>query len=221
MARFKSNIFTSIHGKLGGNVFSKNGSGLVVRSRRTANSVYTQPRLEANSNFAYTSSFWRGLSEPQQESWHEASEGKGGFQLFKKCNANRLLIGQSLLSEPLEKPSIPTPTASAVVFSPVPKVWVIGVSVLFDISVNGLVAIAKATGPISAGIKNPTGTNFRLIGSQQSDSGFIPLVEFNQAWQARYGNPSNYIGLIIGMSVKVIDIESGYGTKYIKVIGQI
>lgn len=218
MARFKSHVFTEIRGSLGGNIFRRDKSGLVVRSRRTANSVYTQSNSIAKSQFAYTSSFWKGLTDNKRESWHEAAEGKGGFQLFKKCNANRLLIGESLISEPLEKPSIPLFTVEAVVFSPVPNVWVIGASVEFGVSVYNLVAVAQSTGALSAGIKNVAGSYYRNIGQQEASGGIIPLVEFNQAWQSKYGDPGNYSGLQIGMSVKMVDVASGYGTKYIKSI---
>lgn len=207
-------MFSDIRGKLGGNVFSKGKSGLVVRSRRTANSVYTPLALQQRSQFAFISSFWRSLSEPQQESWHEAAEGKGGFQLFKKCNANRLLVEESVLLEPLVKPQL-------VDFVVIPNYRINAINqVVFEVSYNyGLPRpewrlYIMSTGALSSGISRTTESNYRFmtlqpLGEDQSDD-----IDVSDSWQAIFGSPLEMIGSSSFIKVKAIHKPSGYATPY-------
>lgn len=219
MARFKSHIFTEIRGYLGGNIFRRDKSGLVVRSRRTANSVYTQSNSIAKSQFAYISSFWRGLTEPQQEQWHEAAEGKGGFQLFKKCNSNRLLVGESLISEPMPKPDLAIFTVEVKYRVRTDNVVVFEVAYLYDIPQPDWRLYIMSTGALSAGKSTAADSYYRFIklqplGEDQGDD-----IDVGTEWQARFGSPVDRIGDSAFVKVKSVHKPSGYATPYIKVKG--
>ena len=219
MARFKSHIFTEIRGQLGGNVFSKNKSGLVVRSRRTANSVYTQSNSIARSNFAYISSFWRSLTEPQQEQWHAASEGKGGFQLFKKRNSNRLLLGLGLLPEPVIDPDQAIFTVEVKYRVRTDNVVVFEVGYLYDIPQPEWKLYIMSTGALSAGISRVTESYYRFLVIQPDGEDQGDDIDVGPEWQALYGSPVDRIGNAAFIKVKAIHKPSGYATPYKQVRG--
>ena len=76
MARIKFGMMmTDARGKLGGQVFSKNRSGAIVRTKVTPRNPQTFAQASARSRLGSFSSGWASLTEEMREGWNSAAAG--------------------------------------------------------------------------------------------------------------------------------------------------
>lgn len=213
---FRSVIAASLIGSIGGCTYTKSVSGRVVRGKRATRYTPTRVSSQAASQFGMVSSIWRTLTDSQRESWYEAAEGNGGFQLFKKRNANRLLAGMPVLLEPAPVPELMDFTTTFDIFSDFPGLFVMQVSVISDVDLDRYVAYVMATGPVSRGVGNVAASRYRFVGSGQNIAGGPIVFEVQDSWQSRYGNLAGYEQEIVYMKLKLIDKVSGYAYQIVR-----
>lgn len=113
MAKIKFGMMmTDARGKLGGQVFSKNRGGAYVRTKVTPSNPQTADQVAQRALLASASQSWRGLTEPERESWNGAVSNFSstnvfgdiinptGAQLHTKININIALAGGVAVTTP-------------------------------------------------------------------------------------------------------------------------
>jgi hypothetical protein len=138
-----SAVVSEARGKEGGVIFSRNTYGSYIKSKvspTNPQTIYQQTQRGTFTNIAQT---WRTLTEVQKASWtllgQQATRvnifgdqtNYSGFSVFMKCNRNRVLTGQAILTTAPTLPTIPSLTLTnftavagvasmTVVFTPTP-----------------------------------------------------------------------------------------------------
>lgn len=85
MARLSS-IFGELRGSIGGNTFSLNKSGQIIRQRVSPTQPRTQNQTTARSNFARSVQQWASLSAENQSSWRGFAADANRFNPIKRMN---------------------------------------------------------------------------------------------------------------------------------------
>lgn len=93
MAKFISNLFADIRGKLNGNVFSKNAYGPIVRNKISPVNPQTTSQSNRRSIMAYLSSSWRSLSDGDRQLWINAAPG---WPVVDQFGNTQVLAGNAL-----------------------------------------------------------------------------------------------------------------------------
>jgi photosystem II stability/assembly factor-like uncharacterized protein len=99
-------------GKLGGQVFSRSGAGVILKRKVSPINRNSQLQLNVRSRMSSISSTWHSLLESQRTLWNAFANDRpysndfgqtihlSGFGMFCKLNANRASIYLSLLTTP-------------------------------------------------------------------------------------------------------------------------
>jgi hypothetical protein len=121
-------IVTDMMNKLGGQVFSRNGSGPYVRNLVIPTNPTTIYKTVVKGNMTSLSEMWRTLSPSERKSWNDETVNylrtnnvgdtyfMSGFQLFMSLNRNLFTAGLTLATTPAAKvipPDTDTFTVSA------------------------------------------------------------------------------------------------------------
>ena len=109
-------MVADIRGKLNGNYFAKRHNTIILArcGSKLTKADAGRTALQANrNNMAYISSQWKGLGADQHLLWNNAASlltwysktgepyTPTGYQYYCQCNANRTIIGKSLLGAPV------------------------------------------------------------------------------------------------------------------------
>lgn len=171
VARVKTSVIVaSIEGKIGGSVFQRTRSGLVLKANNKKVNKNTVAQSLLKSVTASMQSQWFQLSDQDRQLWltfakfarvqHRNSTQfiLNGQQLFLKANIVRTLYSQSLLNPPEFSKCIALP----VTFSPSLSGGdlLLNASRLVDSTVEFVVCYA--TVPVSPTVNNP-GSRYRLM----------------------------------------------------------
>jgi len=184
-------IVSEIRNKIAATVFTKNKAGASIRNRVTPINRRSPNQTNRRQILASLSAQWRGLTQAERNSWNNAgpsypqTDNLGqtifltGEQLFVRCNANLLLIGQPQVT------SAPTPTSFDVLsFTSLTATADDGVlSLAFTPTVPaGYEMVVRATAPVSPGKSFIADSAFRFIKS------ISPAATSPQAISAEYAN---------------------------------
>lgn len=165
-------IVSEIRGKIAATVFTKNKAGASIRNRVTPINRRSVGQTEQRQQLAALAAQWRGLTEAQRLSWNNAgpsfpqTDNLGqtifltGEQLFVRCNANLILIGEAQIT------SAPTPTSFDVLsFTSITADASAGtIALAFAPTVPaGYVMVVRATPPVSQGKSFVAQSAFRFI----------------------------------------------------------
>jgi hypothetical protein len=112
LVRFGNGV-SEIRGSIAGNVFSRNGSGAIIRNRINPVNPQTQAQMDVRYLFGYLAARFADLTLTQKELWDEyaalLSFGKNklgesisysGRQAYQMCNSNLVLAGTQIISGP-------------------------------------------------------------------------------------------------------------------------
>jgi len=165
-------IVSEIRGKIAATVFTKNKAGASIRNRVTPINRRSVGQTEQRQSLASLAAQWRGLSEAERLSWNNSSpsfpqtDNLGqtifltGEQLFIRCNANLVLIGEPQIT------SAPTPTSFDVLsFTSLTADASAGtLSLAFAPTVPaGYQMVVRATAPVSPGKSFIPKSAFRYV----------------------------------------------------------
>lgn len=172
MAKFTPGaIVSEVRNKIAATVFTKNKAGASIRNRVTPINRRSANQTNRRQILASLSAQWRGLSQAQRNSWNNAAPSfpqtdnlgqtitLSGEQLFVRCNANLLLIGESQIT------SAPTPTSFDVLaFTSLTATADDGVvSLAFSPTVPaGYSMVVRSTPPVSPGKQFIPNSAFRF-----------------------------------------------------------
>jgi hypothetical protein len=166
-------IISEMRGKVAATVYTKNKAGASIRNRTTPINRRSTGQTQKRQQLSSLSSLWRGLTASQIAGWNSAAasfpqqDSLGqtifltGAQLYIRCNANLILIGQAAISD------APTPASFAVLalgaltmdassgtatlaFTPTPVP-------------TGFSLVVRATRPVSAGKSFVGSSEFRFV----------------------------------------------------------
>lgn len=194
MARIKfGNVVVDMRGKISGNVYSKNKGGAYSRVRV----VPVNPRSAAQSAvraiFTVLSQAWKGLSDPERQSWRAAV---GGFPVKNSLGDSHNLSGNALyvaLNKNLADVNLPA-MAEAPTPQPVDTVEVL--TAVADNSSQSLVITLAAVLPADTSLKiflsNAVSAGVASIGSKMRqidyrNSGDAALMTLTTEYLAKFG----------------------------------
>lgn len=107
-----SALISEMRNKLNGSVFAKNRGGNYLRNKVTPVNPQSAFQTNVRGIFASISSAWRGLTQPQRDSWIAAAvdfpytdvfgdtRTLSGNALHQKLNQNLVLMGESAITSP-------------------------------------------------------------------------------------------------------------------------
>lgn len=220
--KFKfGSIISDGSGKLGGQVYTKNRSGNIIKTKVTPFNPASSAQSFVRNNKALVVSAWQGLSDTDRSLWIKFSEfhpqkdrfGQihylSGYGIFTKCNMVRLNLGYTLLYQPVElTPFDNWEVLDIQSFSLNPSIW------LFlrpSIAPDFIIQI-YATPVLSPGVNYFHG-QFRLIGVLGSGQSFP--VNLYSLWFAKFGGILT-TGYAIAFKIAIIDSSSGFISHSVK-----
>ena len=115
-----STLVSGVSGKSNGSVFATGGSGAYFRNNTNKKKVQNSLNSVRKSQFVAVTSYWRNLTELQQQAWNDATvnfpknnrfgdkRNYSGFELFTSVNNIRLQNGLTMVVSPPAPVSVPT-----------------------------------------------------------------------------------------------------------------
>lgn len=172
MAKAKFGMMvTDMRNKVGGQVFTKNRGGAVVRTKVTPANPQTASQSSVRNRFTTLSQAWRALTQAQRDAWNAAVTGyqrtdifgdlrsPSGLNLFQRLNNVLLAIGETQI----DTPPLPGEVANCYVTSVTAAVAVPAMSIVLNAAVPADTAVKLfATEPMSPG-REFVKSQFRLI----------------------------------------------------------
>ena len=232
MARFLSHIVTDARGSVAGTTFSKNKTGLYMRSKVKGGNPSTAAQSVARGKFGAISQQWRGLLPEERNAWDEAAQfvswqdslgqsfTPSGFQLFMQRNNNLQAIDEDVITQPVVAPSAPVVAIDDLIatheeLAPDTLDYFIGVSG----DATGWVAEIQASAPIGAGIASIPAGRYRTIATR-TDPTDAEQAEISNDWRDIYRPGSgddmfaNDVGQKIFVRMRVVHVASGVATPW-------
>jgi len=219
MAKIKFSVgIAAASGKVGGNVFSRNGSGAYLKTFAMPVNPNTSKQQAVRAAFAVQVAAWRGLSAAQQQAWKDiasqypSQDALGnkiqysGQQLFIKLNQNLTTAGQSGLSSPKIPQSFTVMSLDSFAIS-----TTAGLLTEADVDVSAVGAATEAfiltvTPGLSGGITSPGKSQFRKV-QVVADASLSSTTDIIASYQALYGNPE--LGAKVFVSVSILNKNTG------------
>lgn len=203
-------MMTDARGKLGGQVFSKNRSGAIVRTKVSPVNPQSVSQSRVRNIFGSLSSAWRNLAEVDRLAWIAQATttvktnifgdnyNTTGKNLFVSLNSNLGTCGLPAILTPAE----PQPTGYVDQLEGVYDIAGEEFSitrVLNDVPA-GSYLVFEATAPSSAGIYNFKG-KYKVFLVVLASATVTPELYYN-AYNEKFGNPAE--GQKIGFRVKIV-----------------
>lgn len=219
MAKIKFSVgISAASGKVGGNVFSRNGSGAYLKSFSMPVNPNTTKQQAVRAAFATQVAAWRNLTSAQQQLWKDmapqypAQDALGnqiqysGQQLFVKLNQSLTTAGLTAITSPLVPQSF-----SNLVFGAFSMTNTAGVLTAADVEISAAGTsdesfIVTMTPSLSAGITSPGKSSFRKTFTE-NDASAGSTLDVVTAYQALYGNPE--LGTKVFASVTLLNNNTG------------
>lgn len=202
-------------GKLGGQVFSKNRAGAIIRTKVTPANPQTTEQMNSRQLLATYSEKWRTLTQVERNAWNSAVDdfkktnvfgdlkSPTGKNLYTALNINLSLVGGVELSNP------PSPTAVPDSSVTITSLDFDAATDTFSLILDGLnqstanVALVYATEPLSPGISYMKG-RFRLV---DSDNHPAQPLNLSTIYASRFGVPA--LGKKIAFRVELVNFLTG------------
>lgn len=203
-------MMTDARGKLGGQVFTKNRSGAVVRTKVTPVNPQSVPQSIARATLGGNSSAWANLTEEQRLSWIAGADSiiktnifgdtykPSGKNYFVSVNSNLKLASKPILNSAPEAVAPDQITSLTAEYDKLAET--LKLTVVLQNGDPDTTVIVKATRPASAGKYNFSG-QYVVIDTFPGDSPSTPL-ELGIAYSSKYGSPA--VGSKIGFEVYAI-----------------
>lgn len=196
MAKIKwGMIVVDGRGKLGGQVFSKNKSGAIIRTKVTPSNPRTAAQQMVRGILGSISAGWSALTAAAIAAWNSASADwartnefgdpvtLSGKSLYQALNQNLLLVGASAVTLPPLKTDMPTSVlASATVDTTAATLVLTGV----DTSANYHIVV-EATPMVPEGMSNVT-TKYRRVYNSLANT-FVAADAYSDLI-AKFGAPT-------------------------------
>lgn len=207
-------VVTDMRGKLGGQVFTKNRGGAVVRTKVTPSNGQSPAQSTVRNRFTSLSQAWRGLTQAQRDAWNAAVinfqrtdvfgdlRSPSGLNLYQRLNNVLLSVGETAISTP----PLPSEVANSYATAVSAAVATPALSVTLNATIPANTAVKLfATAPMSAG-REFVKSQFRLI--DILDAAATSPVNALAAYVAKFGNTGE-IGQKIFVKTVPVNITTG------------
>ncbi len=209
-------IVSEVRNKIAATVFTKNKAGASIRNRTTPINRRSTGQTEQRQQLSSLSSSWRGLTQAQRDGWNSAAasfpqqDNLGqtifltGAQLYVRCNANLVLIGEAQIV------NAPSPASFAVLgFTSLTMDASSGsASLAFTPTVpTGFTLVVRATAPISPGKSFVPSSAFRFI--QEVAAAATSPQDIAAAYIAIFGAITSKAGQKVFVEMFLIQTATG------------
>lgn len=229
--KFSSIGITSILGKAGGSVYSRNKGGSYFKNFVMPSNPRTIAQQTVRALFGAIAQAWRSLTAAQREAWNQGavnfpyqdafgdSKTLTGSQLHQKLNLNLGGSGQSSISDIPSPKSVPAVIDFANATANIDDLEFTVNGDLSIASIGSSVAILEATPPQSAGVSN-FGSKYRQI-ALDTIANAETVFSFDEtttyaAYVAKFGTPN--VGDNISARVKVVADNGEVSTYFTKLV---
>jgi len=219
MAKIKFSVgISAASGKVGGNVFSRNGSGAYLKSFSMPVNPNTSKQQAVRAAFATQVAAWRNLTPAQQQLWKDmapqypAQDALGnqiqysGQQLFVKLNQSLTTAGQTALTSPLVPQSFSATSLDGATVELTAGVLTTGELSLGVVGATNEALIVTITPSMSAGITSPGKSSFRKVLVVENLS-LATDYDFTTEYIALYGSPE--LGTKVFVQATILNIDTG------------
>ena len=195
-----SALVSDISGKVGGNIFSRNGSGSYVKTFKKPINPNTTKQQTVRAQMATLVASWKSLTPAQQQLWIDIapqypyqnrmgeSSTYTGQQLYIKLNMNLQVVGATLLTTP-KVPAVFSNTQVTTLEMPLVLGVLTGAEIDFSNDATaGESVIISITTSLSNGIISPSDSAFKQL-QIVTDGSAISPTDITTAYQALYGDP--------------------------------
>lgn len=226
MAKFTPGaIISEIRGTIASTTFSKNAAGAIIRNRVKPINRNSNAQNAVRQSFASISSLWRGLTQPQRNSWIEATpdfpyqDSLGqtkqltGAQLHQKLNLNLLSIGESPIQSAPPQTSFPELAVGAV--SPAAATFTVDFTP--DPVPAGFAMKVFATRPLSPGIDFVSKSDFREV--TFLDPADTSPADIFSDYTAKVSALTGQAGKKVFVELQYIEISSGIASSRVRGVG--
>ena len=226
MAKFTPGaIISEIRGTIASTTFSKNAAGAIIRNRVKPINRNSNAQNAVRQSFASISSLWRGLTQPQRNSWIEATpdfpyqDSLGqtkqltGAQLHQKLNLNLLSIGESPITTAPPQTSFPELAVGAV--SPAAATFTVAFTP--DPVPAGFAMKVFATRPLSPGIDFVSKSDFREV--TFLDPADTSPADIFSDYTAKVSALTGQAGKKVFVELQYIEISSGIASSRVRGVG--
>lgn len=213
-----SALVSDIRGKVGGNIFARNGSGAYVRSFAMPINPNTSKQQTVRTKFANLISSWKNLTKAQQQLWEdmapqypysnrlgEASQYTGQ-QLYNHLNMNLEVVGAATLDVPLVPQTFSNTRIDTFSLSNTAGVLTTGEIELLDVGLATESVVVEITTSLSGGITKPAKGLFRQV-FIESDASAGTGIDFTAQYIALYGSPE--LGATVFVRAWLINQNTG------------
>lgn len=217
MAKFTPGaIVSEVRNKIAATVFTKNKAGASIRNRTTPINRRSTGQTTQRQSLASLSSSWRGLTQSQRDAWNSAAasfpqqDNLGqtifltGAQLYVRCNANLILIGEPTITD------APSPTSfEPIAFTSLTITASTGVvSLAFTPTVPaGFAMVVRMTAPVSQGKSFVPQSAFRFL-SEVAAAATSPQVLTTQ-YAATFGAITSKAGQKVFVEMFLVEVATG------------
>lgn len=216
MAKFKSTVFSSASGKIGGQVFRTTSGGMVVSGKPSSVRKRTYDNTAWRTRVGYVSALWKTLTEAQRTTWRDrAVDGLSGFQLFCKHNLNRLGAGEFITTSPV----LTAPPAIGLI-GIAPSVYTIvagGTKSITIVTVGAGVSDwslqVQSTDPLGRGVQRTNNNRFNQI--QNFSNPRTGTYTFTTNFNFFISNLAGKAGQKVVIRVRAYHRVFGYATPWI------
>lgn len=214
-------IISEIRNKIAATVFSRNGSGAIIRNRVTPINKRSNGQTSQRQQLAAFASAWRGLTQAERDGWNNASPSfpqqdnlgqtifLSGEQLFIRSNVNLTLIGQSTITAAPVPATFAVLSLGAIVFSAAAST----VAYLPDPVPAGFELIVRATASLSPGRDFVAASSFRFI--QDAPAAAASPVDVATLYEAIFGD-TFVAGQKVFVEIFLVEIISGLAGQKVR-----
>lgn len=214
-------IVSEIRNKIAATVFSRNGSGAIIRNRIKPVNRRSTTQTEQRQLLSSLAASWRGLTAAQRESWIAAAPDfpqqdnlgqtitLSGEQFFIRCNANLVLIGQSQITSAPAPTSFEAIVIGAIVVSTAAKT----IAYTPDPVPAGYELVIRASRPLSAGKSFVSPSALRYI--QDEAAAAASPADIDAAYSALFGGTIT-AGMKVFVELFFVEIASGLAGQKVR-----
>lgn len=213
-----SNLINDISGKVGGNVFSRNGSGAYVKTKVQPTNPNTTKQQAIRGAFGANAGAWRTLTTAQQQLWIDSvgaypykdrlgnSRTYSGSVLYTKLNQNLYVVGGTAISTPKIPVEMSNVIVGALTMELTAGVLTTGTLAYSPVGTASEAMIITATPPLSNGINRPGKSQFKQL-LVIADASTASPADIEAAYVALYGQPE--VGSKIFVKASLVSLTTG------------
>lgn len=219
MAKIKFSVgIAAASGKVGGNVFSRNGSGAYLKTFAMPVNPNSTKQQNVRASFGALAGAWRNLTVAQRAAWNDmapqypAQDRLGntiqysGQQLFVKLNQSLISAGKAQIDSPLIPKSFSNRSINSLSLEVTAGAITEAIVFMSDPGTSDESFIVTITPGLSAGITKPGKSQFRKV-EVFGDASLTEDLDIATTYESLYGVPE--VGATVFVRVELLNNLTG------------